>query len=327
MVRVPSFSAPASLADLRYQDLAFLLSLSETESLTQTSALLDWSMSSASRRLAALRELFEDELFVRSGSAMLPTRRMRELITPIRALLEQTHHLLERPDFNLEDTQRTLRFVVSDHIFHGPYTGKVLQKFYEMAPRARVDIVPPDRSFFEKIRNNEADMGYVLADEIPSDFHSVNLYRGRYALLMRADHPLACATSFESLDMERLRHTRAIEMTDVDDFGCKALANIRAYFGQETGLSTPYYGAVLNLVRTTNFTYLGPMVTLRRFLLSSSDAMSFKVYAIPLALGSFEPKLIWHHSTHMDPFFQWIRSVIIDTCRTEAMFLEAKGEL
>ena len=59
--------------DLSFEDMQFLLALYETQSLTQTAGDMRLSMGAASRRLSHVREVFGDELFVRSGLSMLPT--------------------------------------------------------------------------------------------------------------------------------------------------------------------------------------------------------------------------------------------------------------
>lgn len=68
--------------DLSFEDMQFLLALYETQSLTQTAGDMRLSMGAASRRLSHVREVFGDELFVRSGLSMLPTSRMREAQGP-----------------------------------------------------------------------------------------------------------------------------------------------------------------------------------------------------------------------------------------------------
>ena len=103
------------MLDLRYEDLQFLITLYETQSLTQTASSHGFSMGSASRRLAHVREVFGDELFVRSGMTMLPTARMRELVDPVRQLVSQTQLLFVRNRFDLKETTRTVRIASTDN--------------------------------------------------------------------------------------------------------------------------------------------------------------------------------------------------------------------
>ena len=66
--------------DLSLEELRFLCDGSQDKSLTTAASQYGISMGAASRRLSHLREVFEDELFIRSGVTMLPTMRMRRLL-------------------------------------------------------------------------------------------------------------------------------------------------------------------------------------------------------------------------------------------------------
>lgn len=73
------------------EQIEFLLLLSRTHSLTRTASALGLSVATVSRMLGAVREIFDDELFVRSGNSMAPTRRMTALVPKLeraRAVIE-----------------------------------------------------------------------------------------------------------------------------------------------------------------------------------------------------------------------------------------------
>ena len=65
----------------------FLVTVAKTKSLTTAASQYGISMGAASRRLSHLREVFDDELFIRSGVTMLPTMRMRRLLPRVLDLL------------------------------------------------------------------------------------------------------------------------------------------------------------------------------------------------------------------------------------------------
>ena len=82
--------------DLSLDELQFLMTLWETRSLTSAASRHRMSMGSASRRLAHLRTVFSDELFVRSGLVMLPTGRMRALYPRVEAVLRSSQSLFSQ---------------------------------------------------------------------------------------------------------------------------------------------------------------------------------------------------------------------------------------
>jgi DNA-binding transcriptional LysR family regulator len=69
-----------------------------------------------SRSLAKLRELFDDELFVRTGAGMRPTRRALELAAPLRRTLGELGALLEpRERFDPATARRTFQIAALDY--------------------------------------------------------------------------------------------------------------------------------------------------------------------------------------------------------------------
>lgn len=66
---------PEFTNDLTHDDLALLLLLAEKRSLTRSAMTLAWSTPKASHRLNHARALIGDELFVRSGNSLVPTKR------------------------------------------------------------------------------------------------------------------------------------------------------------------------------------------------------------------------------------------------------------
>ena len=78
---------PEFTNDLTHDDLALLLLLAEKRSLTRSAMTLAWSTPKASHRLNHARALIGDELFVRSGNSLVPTKRMEALVPTMRRAL------------------------------------------------------------------------------------------------------------------------------------------------------------------------------------------------------------------------------------------------
>lgn len=297
------------MLDLRYEDLQFLITLYETQSLTQTAASHGISMGSASRRLAHVREVFDDELFVRSGMTMLPTARMRELVDPIRQLVSQTQLLFVRNRFDLKETTRTVRIASTDN---GVATllNEALGRFYSFAPRAAMTVTQIDGALFERLRSADVDMALYPAQTVPADFHSLEIYRSRLGILVREGHPLCSEYDAKGeMTADMLSRWRSVGIS------LPGVSQPPEAFGQTAGFTVPYSLAVPDVISRTDFTYCGPIITLKRF----TEMKQFRLHVLP-APGEaiFRPHLIWHHSTHTDPFLQWVRGIIVDASRQEA---------
>ena len=86
---------PEFTNDLTHDDLALLLLLAEKRSLTRSAMTLAWSTPKASHRLNHARALIGDELFVRSGNSLVPTKRMEALVPTMRRALAVSYtHLM-----------------------------------------------------------------------------------------------------------------------------------------------------------------------------------------------------------------------------------------
>lgn len=299
--------------ELTFEELRFLLILSETRSLTVAAARQRLSMSSASRRLARLREAFGDELFVRSRLLMAPTTRMRELEAGLRRVLDGADALFDGARFDLAATRRTVHVLALDN---GVSTllSDAIGLFFDKAPKASLKIDPIDETALERMRTGEADLALFPMKEVPPDFHTLELYKTRLGVLVREGHPLISVYEDNGrLTTEDLSHYRKIEVApvpaahflDVDPSPC-----------QETAISLPYFLPVPNLIQRTDFTYLAPVMTLKGFLNDSSRPL--RMLPAPADRAFFAPHIIWHHSTHEDPFLQWVRTIVIDSCRSLA---------
>ncbi len=313
-----------ALQELSFQDLIFLISLSKTRNMSQTATELQFSVSSATRHLAHLREIFKDELFVRSGQVLVPTPRMLELEGLITDLLENSKRLFERETINLGESERQLRLAVSDHLFHSPFTRVILKRFFTVAPHAVWNMTPADNRLFDRLRENLIDVALYLGNDThKEEFHSVDLYRGRYGMLVREDHPLVAMSGPQrTVNKDMIAPFRSIRYIYIDGAPSEEEERMRLAVGQPVGVVTPYNTSIPVIIEETNYTFIGPLITLNRYVHSSADPGRFRVLKLAEDYGYFVPKLIWHHRSHSDPFLQWARALIIDTCRTEAQALD-----
>lgn len=300
--------------DLSFEDMQFLLALYETQSLTQTAGDMRLSMGAASRRLSHVREVFGDELFVRSGLSMLPTSRMRELRDRLAELVDQTRRLLNPEPLELHEMNRVVRFISADNGI-ATLLSAAVERFYNAVPNSRFAIEPLDVRVLERLRANEADMAFFPATELPPDFHSLRIYRSKKGILVRDGHPVIEAYEKAGvMTWELLNRWPAVCVTaGMKDGGAKSVE------GRRVGVVLPYFLTVPYVVARTDFTFEGPLITLRRFMMDSQ--FQFRILPMPEESGPFEPRLVWHHCSHTDPFLQWVRGLVVDAARSEARLL------
>ncbi len=308
-------------SDLHLEEFRFLVTLCETRSLTAAAARHGLSMGAASRRLARLRDVFGDDLFIRSGLQLMPTSRMRSMLPRLQAVLSAADSLFASDGFDLKNTQRTVRILAVDN---GVLTllSSAVGRFYREAPHASISILPVSSRLFDAMREGEADMALFPMESVPADFHRLPLYRTRRGILVREGHPL----------IERYASRGAVTLDDL-----KAYRRIRSTFdgapewhrryeaeaaaAQETAFEMPYFLAVPFVLAQTDFTYMAPVITLMHFV--RIESLRLRMLPAPPEAAHFAPCLIWHQGTHADPFLQWVRAIIASAAQATAKALGA----
>ena len=108
------------LQQLTLQDLRILRSLYRTHSQKETALALGLSSPTLSRRIAEMRDLFGDKLFVRYANTMMPTPFMVEHMPAVERLVEGMRDLCEPSWFDPSSHQEVIRIGCIDYdLFSG----------------------------------------------------------------------------------------------------------------------------------------------------------------------------------------------------------------
>ena len=99
---------------LSQQDLLFFVTLCRLQSLTVCAQKLGLSLSSASRILTHLREVFGEQLFVRNKGGRIPTSAAMALLPRAIRLLDCYDELFEPEVFDPALAQRVIRIATAD---------------------------------------------------------------------------------------------------------------------------------------------------------------------------------------------------------------------
>ena len=301
------------LKQVDFLDLQVLQSLMRTHGVAITAQHLGLSIPGTSRRLGLLRQVFEDELFVRSGHEMLPTNRMRELDRKICAILDTAKGLTDAAEaFDLRRETRTIRVISSDNVAAG-LVAPSLRSLMTQAPKAGVQIANVDDQVLERLRYGQADMAILGQTQgLSSDFFSLELYESPYYVMCRTSHPLAKHfESGEALTMAALSAFRSVRIANT-----KNSLQSPEPLSVNVGFETPYFMNVPDVLRETDMVYVGSLITLNW--LHSRLGEDLTLLPAPDSLGLFTPHLVWHQSTHQDPFLQWARGLLTHVSRQEA---------
>lgn len=150
------------MKDLRNIDLNLLIvfnALSEEEHLTKAAAKLHLSQPAVSNALSRLRELFNDELFVRAPKGMRPTLKAQKLKAPIKQALGIIRDQLLAPEeFDCSVAKNRFSIAVNSYA-ESVVLPPFVKHFREIAPYVKLDIFPEgDEKTPEKLRAGELDI-------------------------------------------------------------------------------------------------------------------------------------------------------------------------
>lgn len=163
--------------------LVIFQAMMDHRSVTYTSRQLNLTQPAVSNALQRLRHYFKDDLFVMSGSRMVPTALSERLAEPIKALLADAGAMLTaaRP-FEPATSDRTFVVGTSDHVTDTILSGALNAVFAE-APRIRLDIVPLVEDQWSALETGDVDLHVLPYEFAPPDQPTIELYTDRYVVL------------------------------------------------------------------------------------------------------------------------------------------------
>jgi DNA-binding transcriptional LysR family regulator len=184
---------PKRYRHIDMENLSFLVTLYEERSVTVAAKKLGISQPAFSKALGKLRDVLGDELFVKSGTGMVPTPRANNLIQAVReVVLRLSREVLSEPQFDPATSHAMFTFALTElgETFCFPTIVNALQI---VAPQVRVrSVCPPERELLQGLESGEIDVALGFFPELNSNsFFQQRLVNFGAVCLLRSDHPLA----------------------------------------------------------------------------------------------------------------------------------------
>jgi DNA-binding transcriptional LysR family regulator len=263
------------------------------------------SQPAMSNALARLRKTFNDPLFVRTGSGMLPTPYAQLLAPPIQRACELVEKSLEIDTaFDPLSARCTFQLYMTD-IGEAVFLPKLLNALATRAPRVMVKVLRiPEHGEQTAMAKGEVDLAIGFFPDLQSGFFQRRLYSDDFVCLMRADHPRAQAPV-------TLKHYAAMRHAVIATAGTgheAAIERAVAKHRLSVALTIPHFMAVPVIVTQTDYVVTVP----RRLALAISGFPGIKMFEPPMKIPKFEIKQHWHERYHHDPANRWIRSLIAE---------------
>lgn len=279
-------------------------------SVTRAAERLGRSASAVSHALAKLREIFNDELFVRAGQRLVPTAKALELAPTVHVILAGMESLL-RADKPFDPSLSVREFAAASSEAGELILVEPLRKRLQaLAPSVHVNWMPSHRDEnIDSLRNARCHFVIDIEDASVAapDVRVAKLFDDRLATLARADHPFVKrkpkAAVFAAAEHVSINALPALDLLD------RALADQGLTCNVSSHVSSALVGVLVILNSDALLT-----------LPSSMAAILEKQFGLarigqPVPPVDFPLKLLWHSSYDRDECHQWVRGEFANIAR------------
>jgi DNA-binding transcriptional LysR family regulator len=282
--------------------LPIVVALYDELSVSRAAHQLGMSQPAVSKALGRLRETFNDPLFVRGPTGIVPTPRAHAVVRVARPHLQHLQEdLLKGERFDPATTTRPIVLGLSD-IAEMAFLPSILEHLRTLAPKCPVSTVSArDAQLTDGLEKGAVD---VAAGYFPAlaqrNFRQRRLSRHGFACLMRAGHPLwkSRLTVSAFMAAEHIVVRREGRSQDVlERFIERRKMRRRIALYTSNVLSVPFIVMESQLMATL------PYAVVTRFASLTSQLAA----ALPPFDLTYDLKLHWHRRFDNEPRSIWLR--------------------
>jgi DNA-binding transcriptional LysR family regulator len=291
-----------SNSKLRRLDGTLLLVFSEAYRLRKLTAVaqrLGMTQSAVSHALGRLREIFEDELFLRRPFGVEPTQRARDLASRVETIVRLTQETLAEADaFDPAASSREFRVTGLDSAT-ALLGSRLIALCRRMAPNIRLTF----RSLVRKdslraLGDGDVDVAVGMVWTKSPEFRAEALYRETYLVAARRNHPKIGKT----LDLKTylaLDHVLVSVTGDAVGIVDRTLAAK----GQRRRVvaTLPTFLPALAAVAHSDVIVTMPTQLVEAY----RKPFELRAHAPPLAIRPFTLSAVWHRRNDADPGLRW----------------------
>lgn len=271
-------------------------------SVSRAARRLEMSQPAVSKALRRLRETFDDALFVRGPSGIVPTPRAHAIVRAARPHLQHLQDdLLKGERFDPATSTRPIVLGLSE-IAEMAFLASILDRLRVHAPKCPViTVTARDAQLAEALEKGDVD---VAAGHFPAlalrNFRQRRLSKHGFACLMRAGHPLwksrLTVSAFLAAEHIVVRHEgRSHDI--LERFIERRRMRRKVAMYTSNVLSVPFIVMDTQLVATL------PYAVVTRFAALTSQVAA----ALPPFDLTYDLKLHWHRRFDAEPRSIWLR--------------------
>lgn len=294
-----------TLSNVDLNLLKTFMAIWEFRSLTQAGDVLHLSQPAVSHALRRLREVFNDPLFVRNGSVMVPTDAAVKLYAPIDdALVIIRGALQQHAKFDPATSERSFRLAMSD--MAGLYVlPLLLEALGQKAPSVRIETRQvPVEDLDVAMRNGDVEIAVGYLPGLGEDCIGELMLRDGFVCLLRSGHPMASSEMSSAL-LSELRYVHA--ETNTTGHGSAERALKAAGIHRNIAVRVPHFTVCPHIVAKTDLALLLPQTIAKAFM----EFGAFVTKELPIEMPVILVKLYSHKRFQADSGISWLRSQLV----------------
>ena len=273
-------------------------------SLTKAAEVVGITQPAVSNALSRLREKFDDDLFVRTGSGMVPTQKTENIIKDIQNALQLMQKSVNEPDeFDPATSQKTFRISLGD-INEGRILAILISKIEKQAPNIKLECYYTARGQVpHALATNE--LSFAVDPFIPNskDTNSTKVFSDQFVIAHRANHPVGKITEItldEALKLKYINISNRKRGASVVEMEMQKMQ-----LQPEIALRAQHYLVTPEIVRSSDLCLLCSETFAKKHGLSYVN--------LPFDVPPLEQYLIWHKSDDNDGSHIWMRTLIAES--------------
>jgi DNA-binding transcriptional LysR family regulator len=284
--------------------------LMEHKNVTRAAHAVSLSQPAMSNALSRLRDLFADELLVRSPAGMRPTPRALEAHEAVRNVLAAIDGVFDTSNrFDPAKDARTFRVAMAEDpsLFLLP---TLTRRITAAAPRIELDIISTSiRPGVELVQAGEAEACVNMTPKnLPKELRFAPVFRERLVAVVREDHPIARSSKDGKIALKDFLAYPHVTLRPslnaprrVDD----ALTKIGTE--RQVAVIVPHFMVLLYLLPGTDMIACVAEKLARRV----APQLGLVLMEMPVRVPAYDVCLVWHRRFDQDRGHMWLRETII----------------
>ena len=302
------------LTQLRQADLNLLVVfavMAEERNVSKTASRLLLTQPAVSRSLQRLRDLFHDDLFVRTALSYELTPQGQRLMQELEVMLPRLDRLISGGEFDPSKEVARFRIAVTDNAA-SVFSPLLCREILPIAEKVRFELTSAPSDRFDALTHGSLDLVLDAAEiKIPSPLQRLELY----------EEAFVCVVAAERGGGKRLTLKQYLQG---DHIGVSILGGLQTVpeerlaalgYKRNVVVQVPYFAAAIQSVPNTELIATVP----RRFALAYAQDPRIKLLAAPEPLYPFKYVMIWHPRVNTDSAHVWLRKTILTLGRSLAV--------